>query len=66
MSKLGDLLILAMFIVIIALVPGGIYLMYVGFTSPIWPGIAEAFIGFILVLIGIILDIILIAGSDGF
>lgn len=60
MSKLEDLVVLAFLIVVILMVPGGAYLMYLGFTSPIWPGIAETFVGFILVLAGLILDIILI------
>lgn len=66
MSKLGDLLVVATFIVILMMVPGGVVLVCVGFTSPIWPGIAEAFIGFILAFVGIILDIILITASDRF
>jgi len=66
MSRISDIIVMTIFLSILAMVPFGIYLIWVAFNSPLWPGVGEAIFGFLLVVVGLVLDAIMFAGSNRF
>jgi hypothetical protein len=60
--KLIAVLFFLIIVGIAALMPfWALYIMYIGFTSPFWPGFGEVLLGGVLFLIGLVVDFILLA-----
>jgi membrane protease YdiL (CAAX protease family) len=62
--SLNDILALFLIIGIIALMPVGALLVYIGFTSSLWPGVGEALLGVVLFLLGAVIAFIVVIDND--
>jgi hypothetical protein len=61
--SITDILALLLIVGIFALMPVGAFLVYLGFTSALWPGVGEAILGILLFLIGLIVCIAMVVGD---